>query len=148
MNQRAIDLFEKGLNCSQSVFVAYAPIFGLDEKMALKISSAFGGGIARLANVCGAVSGALMIIGLKTGGDIENKEQTYSLAREFVERFKSAKGSIFCKDLLGYDISTAEGLQKAREKNIFKVICPEFVKESCRILDELLDFDEKSSETL
>jgi C_GCAxxG_C_C family probable redox protein len=136
MNQRALDLFEKSFSCSQSVFAAYAPMFGIDEKTALKISSAFGGGMSRLAHVCGAVSGAFMIIGLKTGG--EDKEQTYLLAREFVEQFKLLNGSIMCKDLLGCDISTSEGLQKARAENVFKTICPKYVKDSCNILEKIL----------
>ncbi|WP_041082379.1 C-GCAxxG-C-C family protein [Thermotoga profunda] len=138
MNQKAIDLFEKGFSCSQSVFAAYAPIFGIDEKTALKISSAFGGGMSRLAHVCGAVSGAFMIIGLKAGGeDKESKERTYLFAREFAEQFKSLNGSIMCKDLLGYDISTSEGLQKAREANLFKTICPKYVRDSCQILEKM-----------
>lgn len=140
MNQKAIDLFEKGLSCSQSVFAAYAPIFGVEEEVALKISSAFGGGMARLAHVCGVVSGAFMVIGLKTGGESkESKEQTYLLANEFVKQFRSLNGSILCKDLLGCDISTAEGLQKARENNIFKTVCPKYVRDSCQILEEILN---------
>lgn len=140
MNQKAIDLFEKGLSCSQSVFASYAPIFGVDERTALKISSAFGGGIARLGQVCGAVSGAFMIIGLKVGGeDRESKEHTYLLAREFVIRFESINGSILCKDLLGCDISTSDGLQKARENDLFKTLCPKYVRDSCEILEKLID---------
>ncbi|HOJ88482.1 MAG TPA: C-GCAxxG-C-C family protein [Pseudothermotoga sp.] len=136
MNRRALELFEKGFSCAQSVFAAYSPIFGVDEKTALRISCAFGGGMARLASVCGVISGAFMVIGLKGGGD--DKERTYALAREFVDRFKAVNRSILCKDLLGYDISTVEGLQKARQDNAFKTVCTKYVEDSCRILEELL----------
>lgn len=135
MNQKVLEFFDGGFSCAQSIFAAYSSIFGVDEKTALKIASAFGGGIARMGNICGAVSGALMVIGLKFGPD---KEQAYSVARKFVEEFKAANGSILCKELLGYDISTEEGLQKARQEKVFKSVCPRYLKDSSQILEELL----------
>ncbi|MGJ8454546.1 C-GCAxxG-C-C family protein [Pseudothermotoga sp. U03pept] len=139
MKQRAIELFESNLSCAQSVFAAYAPEFGIDEKTAAKISCAFGGGMARLADVCGAVTGAFMIIGLRYGGsEPQSKEKTYLLAREFASHFKSLNGSIYCKELLGCDISNAEELELARRKNLFKTLCPKYVRDSCEILESLL----------
>lgn len=144
MLHRANELFESGLNCAQSVFAAYAPKFGLDELTAMRIASAFGGGMGRLASVCGAVTGAFMTIGLKYGDkDPESKERTYSMVREFAERFKSMNSSIYCRELLGYDVSKKEDLEIARQKNLFKTICPKFVKASCEILENLLERDAK-----
>jgi len=141
MKERAIELFENGLSCAQSVFTAYAVHFGIEEEKALQISSAFGGGIARLGSICGAVTGAFMVIGLKYGGkDSQSKERTYLQAKEFAHRFESLNGSIYCKDLLGCDISNIEGLELARQKNLFKTLCPKYIKDACDILETLFQF--------
>ena len=116
----------------------YGEQFGLDRELALKIACAFGGGIARMGKTCGAVSGGLMVIGLKYGRstieDKEAREKTYALSNEFVKMFESRNGSIVCKDLLGVDIGTPEGSNAAREKNLFITMCPEFVKDAAEIL--------------
>lgn len=132
-------MFESGLSCAQSVFTAYAVNFGIDKEKALQIASAFGGGISRLGSICGVVTGAFMVIGLRYGGkDSQSKEKTYLLAREFARRFESLNGSIYCKDLLGCDISKTEELELARQKNLFKTLCPKYVKDACEILESFL----------
>src|SRR5512143_2750203 len=114
--QLANEHFAKGLNCSQAVFAAFAAQLGLSEEVALRIASPFGGGIARRGQTCGALTGALMAFGLKYGNDSpEAKEETYRIAEQFIRRFEETHGGILCRELLGYDVSTQEGLQAARE---------------------------------
>ncbi|HGJ65852.1 TPA: C_GCAxxG_C_C family protein [bacterium] len=138
----AIRCFSNGFNCSQSVFSAFANELGLDKKTALKIGSPFGAGMARMAETCGAVTGAFMVIGLKYGkfkiDDNEAKEKTYKLVQEFVIKFKERNGSIVCKELLGCDIGTTEGMKIAKEKGLFNTDCPKFVRDAVEILEEIL----------
>jgi len=95
--------------------------------------------MSRCGSVCGVVSGALMVLGLSANRvDKDAREQLYAVSKRFVERFKSEHGSILCTDLLGCDISTEEGLKKAREENRFKALCPEYVKRATQILQEIL----------
>ncbi len=111
--------------------------------MALKIATSFGGGIAHLDELCGAMTGALMVIGLKHGmvkdEDIEAKEKTYALSQEFAARFKSRHGSLRCTELIGYNLSNLEDYEKAKEADVFNSCCTKFVKDSVEILEELLE---------
>jgi C_GCAxxG_C_C family probable redox protein len=140
--ERAVNCFEQGFNCCQAVLSSYGSRFGLDRESALKIASGFGGGIGHLGESCGVVTGALMVIGLKHGGtlagDEESSEKSYGLISQFLERFKARQGSIFCRDLLGYDISTPEGLQAIKYRGLFDNLCPKYVRASAEILEELL----------
>ena len=102
---RAEELFRKGCNCSQSVFVAFSDVLGMDEKAALKLSSTFGGGMGKLREVCGAVTGAFMVLGALYGYDDvtsqEEKVRTYKMVQDFAADYKKEKGTIICRDLLG-----------------------------------------------
>ncbi len=96
-----------------------------------------------MGETCGAVTGALMVIGLKYGQTISEdkaaKDQSYELAKQFAERFKDRNhGCLICRELLGADISTPEGLQKLREKQAFTTMCPKFVRDAAEIVEELL----------
>jgi len=139
----AIEFFKTGHNCSQSIFCAYSSLFGLDYRPAFKIASAFGGGMGRVGNTCGAVTGALMTIGLFSRNtnpeDKENKEKTYELARLFINRFKELNGTVFCRELIGCDISTPEGLEEASKKNVIENVCFNLVKSSALILNDILN---------
>ncbi len=131
------DQFSK-FNCAQTVFSLFAPELGIDEKTALKIASGFGGGMA-CAETCGAVTGAYMVIGLKHGHSTSNpdeKAKTKMLIRRFNEKFKEAHGSLICKKLVGFDISTPEGSAAANEAGVFDTRCAEFIKTSCNILEQ------------
>ena len=138
----AVCLFGQGCNCSQAILATYGEQFGLNHETALKIASGFGGGMGRMAETCGAVTGAFMVIGLKYGpcgaGEKEAKEYTYKLVREFAEKFKSRNGSIICKELLSCDISTPEGAKIAREKGLFSSICPRMVQDAAEIIEEMM----------
>ncbi|HAE60277.1 MAG TPA: hypothetical protein DCG54_12425 [Anaerolineae bacterium] len=142
-NQEAAELFSEGYSCSQSLLVSRAGQFGLSTENALKVSAAFGGGLGRQGEVCGAVSGALMVIGLAHGQTTpqqkEAKEHTYQLTRRFIAEFTRRTGALHCSDLLGCQIGTPEGLQQAQEQSLFKTVCPRLVAEASQILDEILN---------
>ena len=139
---RAVDCFKGGNNCAQAVFATCAEQHGLDRETALKVASAFGGGMARLGETCGAVSGALMVIGLKRGyvdpDDQDAKAETYDLARAFIDQFEARHGTVVCRELLDHDIDTPESLELAREKGLFTSICPQFVQSAVEIIAEML----------
>jgi C_GCAxxG_C_C family probable redox protein len=131
----AVARFAQGCNCAQAVLAAYAPQFGLEPEIALRLAAPFGGGMARMGETCGAVTGAFLVIGLQSG---EAKEEIYQIVREFVRRFAARHGSIRCRELLGCDLSTPEGLQRAREQGLFSTRCRGFVRDSAEIVSELL----------
>ncbi len=98
--------------------------------------------MARLGETCGAVTGAMLILGLKYGAssltEKEKKDKNYALCRELVNRFCARNKSIRCKDLLGYDISTPEGYQLVADKQLFRTICPTLVNDAAEILEQLI----------
>jgi C_GCAxxG_C_C family probable redox protein len=138
----AVATFGEGFNCSQAVLSASAPDLGLGREMALRVAGAFGAGIARMGQTCGAVSGALMVLGFKysqvEAGDRPAKEKMYAIARDFVARFEARNGSILCRELLGYDIGMPEGMQLIREKDLFTSLCPRLVADAIEIVEQLL----------
>jgi C_GCAxxG_C_C family probable redox protein len=139
---RALNLFNKGFNCSQFILAAFAKDFGMDEVQALKLAAGLGGGMGSTARTCGAVTGAFLVIGLKYGShkaeDKDSKAKTYAKVREFIEEFEKKRGSIECKQLVGIDISSETGFAEARDKKLFKTICPEVVEEAEAILRKCL----------
>jgi len=130
------------MNCSQAVLTAYCERFGLERSMALKLAQGFGGGMGRMGGTCGAVTGAYMVLGLAQKMWDENPRQsldrTYEVVREFNQRFKALHGSVICKELIRYDLSTSIGLTEARKKKIFTTICPDFVSDSVKILEAMI----------
>jgi C_GCAxxG_C_C family probable redox protein len=138
---KAEKLHLQGFNCSQAVFSTLAEPLGFDRALALKIASPFGGGIGRTGETCGAVSGALMALGLHSGfsePDPQAKERVYALAREFMHRFEQQHGELSCKALIGVDIGTPAGLQKARQQNIFATKCLQFIASAVEIAEDML----------
>lgn len=139
----AVQRFHEGFNCSQSVISTYAEELGLDRDTALKLTCPFGGGMARMGETCGAVTGAFLLIGLKAGlidaKQQEDKENTYRFVREFTERFTELYGSIKCKDLLHCDINTEAGRTFALEHNLFKTLCPIYVGDAVKIIEDILE---------
>ena len=134
--KRSINSFLGDCNCSQAVFGTFSPQFGLNKNKAIKLAAGFGAGINYKSEICGAVTGAYMTIGLKYG---LNKEKVREKIQEFDEEFIKKNDSIYCKQLLEYDLSKVDNLQKARELDLFKKICPNLIKDSGEILKELLN---------
>ena len=98
--------------------------------------------MARTGETCGAVTGSLMIIGLHYAkvrkGDDDSRERAYALAQELMDAFRDRYGSLLCRELLGVDVSTPEGIAAVREKDLFRTVCPRFVESACKALDALL----------
>ncbi len=140
--EQAVALFKQGFSCSQAVFSAYAGSFNLPPDLALKVAAGFGGGMGRLGGTCGAVTGAVMALGLKYGAitadDRKSKENTYVQVRELVARFKARHGAINCCELLGCDISTPEGWQRIHDEKLTTTLCPKFVQAVAEILEQLM----------
>lgn len=140
-SEKALELFANNFNCSQAVLTAFASDFGLEEELALKLGTSFGGG-ARNAEICGAVSGALLVLGLKYGHyiatDNEQKFRSYAIAVDYTNRFKEAHGSIVCRDLLKYDLTIPEEAACIKEKCLFAQVCPKMIKSAVEILEDVL----------
>ena len=138
---KAEEYFSNNFNCSQAVFTAFATETGLDEELALKIATQFGGG-ARKGEMCGAVSGALMVLGLKYGHchaeNAEEKGRAYQIAEDFMNRFIEKKGTVVCRELLGYDVSKPEDMKKIKELNLFSTTCPEMIRCATEIVEEMI----------
>ncbi len=139
---RAEALFDDGYLCSQAVLMAFAGRFGLAEPDAARLAAPFGAGIGRLGRTCGAVSGALMALGLACGHerpqDDDAKERVLELARTMVRRFESLHGTVECRSLLGLDVSDPAQLERARDEAVFDRVCPAFVRDAATLAAELL----------
>ena len=138
--EKALSYFQDKFHCSQSVLAAYAEEFGLTEEQALKIAYCLNSGM-RKGEVCGACTGALLVLGMKYGQCKKEDLESRALANEktvtFLEKFKEAHGTYICNDLMGCDISTAEGVKFAMEHNCFTEICPKMVASAVKILEEM-----------
>ena len=138
----AVERFSSGLNCSQAVLGAFAEEYGLDVELALKVACGFGGGMGRTGGACGAVTGAVMVLGLaQTGPEPREpaaKVRVYGLVQSFLEQFAERHGATECRELLGCDIGTVEGYQQAAGRGLFQSQCPQYVRDAAEILEEML----------
>ena len=143
---KAIEFFSQKMHCSQAVLAAFSEECGISEEQAFKLGSCFGSGM-RKGEVCGACTGALMVLGLLYGqshiGDQDERQRSNRINDLLMERFKKANGSYICNDLLGYDVSTPEGAQSAREDGLFTDFCPKMVASAADILEEIIKEMEK-----
>ena len=132
-----------GFNCAQSVLSEFAPQFGMDRDTAMRVACGFGAGMGRSGNMCGAVTGGILVLGLKYGmmdpESPEDKEKTYEKVVKLLDRIMATHSSANCNDLMGVDIGTPEGLQEAQEKDLSDKVCSKIVGDVTRILEELLE---------
>lgn len=139
---KAKALFEQRFHCSQAVFAAFASELGITEKQALRIGACFGAGMCK-GEVCGACTGALMVLGLKYGQseieDLEGRRKTNDVTSEFLELFREENGSYLCKELLGCDLGTPEGIEYAKAHNLFTEFCPSMVVSATKIVEQLMN---------
>ena len=142
--EKAKDLFGRKFHCSQAVFAAFAEELGITEKQALKIGACLGSGM-RKGEVCGACTGALLALGLRFGQadkeDIESRLKTNEVTDRFLAEFKKENGSYMCKELLGCDLSTQEGIAMAVEKKLFTEFCPKMVESATKIAEDILEVE-------
>lgn len=133
------DLFKRGVDCSQIIVGEYADKVGISKADALKMSAAFGGGLGA-GETCGAIVGAMIVLGLKYGNtdadQFEQKNILNAKRSEFIEKFKSKHSVCSCRDLLGYDFSKEEDVPKIFEKNLLFDFCPCLVQTALDILEE------------
>lgn len=135
--------FSEGCRCSEAILAEYGAGFGLAPDLAMKIGCAFGGGLGSTGDVCGAVTASIMVLGLKHGrtnkDDAARRIAADGKVKEFLERFKRKHKHHRCNDLVGFDRSTPEGHDKAAAAGVFKKLCPGYVEDAARILEELLE---------
>jgi len=138
--EKAIELFSNGYNCAQAVVGVFCEEDGMDIDSAFKVTSGLGGGL-RYGEVCGAVSGAILAIGLKCGFYIEKdftqKAYCYEKTFEFIEKFKEANNSILCRDLLNLDIYCPDDHKTPKAKEAHKTVCPNLVAEAVRVVENM-----------
>jgi len=143
--EMAMGYQDRGYSCAQSVLASFSQDHGLSEHEALRISTGFGSGMGRMCEVCGALTGAFMVIGLKHGKVItdgskygSNTETTYRLVAEISRRFKERNGSIHCRDLIGHDLSIPEEREKVVQKGLFSTTCSKCIRDAVELLEEIL----------
>ena len=142
--QKAAELFLEGYNCSQAVFTAFSHRFGIDEETAKRISAGLGGGVGRMREVCGAVSGAAMVIGsivsATDGKDTQSKKENYELVREFAQRFKDIHGTVICREMLKIAADKKEtATPDSRTADYYKNRpCLKVVEDAAEILMEMI----------
>ncbi len=136
---------DAGYGCAQAVLASFAQDYGLTEEAALRISTGFGSGMGRLCEACGALTGAFMVIGLQHGKVITdgnkygtNTETTYRLVAELAAKFRERNGSIYCRELVGHDLSNADERAKVVELGLFKTVCGKCILDSVELLEEVL----------
>ena len=149
--KKAVENFKQGFNCSQSVFLAFADLYGMDRETALRVSSSFGGGIGRMRTICGAASGMFMLAGMETGAtdpaDRAGKGENYRVVQELAKEFIKRNGSMICGELLGLRdksdalVSIMDNYKpEARTENYYKKRpCAQMVEEGARIFAEFLE---------
>ncbi len=136
--------FLKGYNCSQAITLAFADMVDMEESTLLKLSSSFGGGMGRLREVCGSVSGMFMIAGLLYGydgpetGDVKAKH--YAGIQELAKRFEEKHGTIICREMLGLDVRHDDPVPEERTKEYYrKRPCTEIIGDAAEILEQYIN---------
>lgn len=141
-SERAVELFKEGNNCSQAVFAAFAPEFGLSEEMALHIAVGLGGGVGRMREVCGTITGSAMVVGLKYPE--YTTPEVYKIVREIAEEFKKTNPSIVCKELLGLSKPEQSHIPEERTAEYYKKRpCVQIVEDAALAVEKVL-FNEET----
>jgi C_GCAxxG_C_C family probable redox protein len=142
--ETAANYHERGYGCAQSVIASFASDFGLDEELALKIATGFGSGMGRMCEVCGALTGGFMVIGLKYGkyrtegtryGN--ETETTYKMVSELASKFKDRNRSMICRELIGHDLNDPEQRAEVVKLGLFKTSCGKYIRDSVELLEEM-----------
>lgn len=142
-SERAEAKFMEGYNCAQSVLFSFCDELGPEVDTALKLSCGLGAGMGRQGEVCGAVSGGIIVLGLKFGRGKNDKrtetDLTYSKVREFMSRFSDKHGSCLCRELLsGCDLATQDGQAYYKENECFNLICRPCVRDAAAMVEDMM----------
>jgi len=141
--EQAVSFYKQGYTCTQSILASFASRYDLPQNLSFRIGEPFGAGTSCTGDMCGSVTGAIMVLGLQYGSILSNdnaaRSYTYQHVHDLIHRFKEIHGSIQCTDLLGYDLSDPIQLQTVWEKGLFIHLCPIFVRDASQILIEVLE---------
>ncbi|MFH1195709.1 MAG: C-GCAxxG-C-C family protein [bacterium] len=140
----AAEYMKSGYNCAQSIVKAFAADAGItNEDELIKMAAPFGGGIGRNGFVCGALTGAALIIGKMYGNkepsDLEGREKAYEAVNKLLDEFKMKHKSLLCKDLISIDMRNEKELTKAKEEGVFQTQCPVFLMTAGILLEKTLN---------
>jgi C_GCAxxG_C_C family probable redox protein len=139
---QAVEMFRQEYSCAQSLLAVYGPEYGLDRATALRLAAPLGGGVSRTDGTCGAVSGAVLVLGLARGftapDDEAGHERIRALTREFLDRYRARRGATLCTDLLGENFSLPGVAERVAETGLTQQVCPDLVRTAAEILEELL----------
>ncbi len=142
VEELTIKFFNGGFNCAESSLLSVTESLGIKNDLIPKIATGFGGGFGRTSQICGAVSGAVIAIGIKFGRndikDLESKDITYDKVRSFMKKFEDEFKSIVCKDLTGCDLKTIEGIEKYHKENMHSLVCSKLVAFAARKAFEMI----------
>ena len=138
---KAIISFNTGMNCAQAVLTTYADSLNFDKAFALSVSSGFGGGMGKLQETCGVVTGSFMALGIynsqKYSDNIEARNKTNLMIQEFTANFKAIHGTMACKSLLNCDFKTEEGEKLFKDNNLKKNVCEKCMSDAIRLVEGL-----------
>jgi C_GCAxxG_C_C family probable redox protein len=141
--EQAVSFYKNGYTCAQSILASFARRYDVPQDLAFRIGEPFGAGTSCTGDMCGSVTGAIMVLGLQYGSTQSNdagaRSNTYQRVHELIQRFQEIHGSIQCTDLLGYNLSDAKQFQEVWEKGLFTQLCPILVRDAAQILVEMLE---------
>ena len=137
IQENAINLFNSGYNCAQSVLISFIDLLKTDHENAKNVASGFGAGMGRLQGTCGAITGAYMVFGLydnsKNNDTTEKNETTYQLIQQFDKEFKKLNGTTECRLLLNCDLNTKRGKEKFKKQELKKSVCEKCIVDSINL---------------
>lgn len=140
-SEQAKSYFLSGHNCAQSVLLSFASELHYSTELAEKIAAGFGGGMGKTQQTCGAVTGAIMVLGILQGERVNNSKQLRSesirSAKELMQAFTEEFGTTRCSELIGCDVNTPEGSARFREENIMENVCAGCVARAVQIVESL-----------
>jgi C_GCAxxG_C_C family probable redox protein len=138
----AAEYMRKGFNCAQSIVKAFSSELTVDDQAAIKMAASLGAGLGRNGYVCGALSGAALVIGARFGNtdpaDTAAREKAYRMANELLEKFQREHHTVLCRELISTNLKIPDELKRARETGVFQNQCPLFVLSAGKILEEIL----------
>ncbi len=140
-SEQAKELFLSGYNCAQSVVLTFADDLKFSKELAQKMAAGFGGGMGKQQETCGAVTGAIMVLGLLKGEEVNNNDElktaAYGGVKELTREFVASYKTIQCRELIGCDLNTPEGSAKFKEEKLMENVCAGCVEKAVQILDKL-----------
>ena len=140
-SENAVDLFLSGYNCAQSLVLSFADDLKYSKELAQKMAAGFGGGMGKQQETCGAVTGAIMVLGILKGEEVNNNDElkasAYGAVKELIRDFTAEFKTTQCRDLIGCDLNTPEGSAKFKDDKIMENVCAPCVKKAVEIIENL-----------